>query len=262
MLPILFSFGPISIRSFYVFSLLAFFLAGFVFWRKGKEEYYDENVLFDGFILTMIFTLLSSRLGYILMHLPDLGSSVVSWFDLMSHPGLNGLFGGIGGTLFLYRYAIKQKWDAFEVLDFWATCLSICLGVIWLGLFFDGTGFGFATSLPWGVIFPEVFEKHHPVQIYASFFYFVLYFYLLKLEYQYRTFSWYINKRKNAQTGFIFSIFLISLGLIELALAFLTPSELIIQGINLDWAIAMLTSLFGVLILLSRAGYLPSLKKK
>lgn len=262
MLPIIFSLGPITIRSFHLFAVLAFFMAGFVFWKKGKEEYYDENDFFDAFILTIIFSVLVARLGFIFTHFQNLGFDILAWFDLIKNPGMNGLLGGIGGTLFLYKFSSKKKWDAYEVLDFWATCLSMGLAIVWLGLFFDGSGYGFATTLPWGVIFPGVFEKHHPVQIYASFLYFVLFIYISKLEYRYRTFSWYVAKKKNAQTGFIFSVFLIGLGLVEVILSFLTPAQVMINNFNFDWLIALSTSVIGVVTLLYRAGYISFARKK
>jgi len=257
MLPTLISWGPLVVRTLNIFAIIAFFVSGFIFWKKGREEHYEEDELFDGFILALLVALIFARLGFILTHFASFSINILAWLDLVGHPGLNGIFGGVSGTIFIYRFAQKKKWDAFEILDFWVTSLAICLAIVSVGLFFDGSGYGYATNLPWGFIFPGVFEKHHPVQLYSAFLYLGLFIYLIKLEYKYRTFVWYKAKRKSAQTGFLFGFFLIAMGLFELILSFVTPSQLKFYNFDLDglWAVGI--SLLGLFILLLRAGRIP-----
>ena len=257
MLPTLISWGPLVVKTINLFAILAFLVSGFIFWKKGREEHYEEDELFDGFILALIVALLFSRIGFIITHFANFSFNPLNWLDLMGHPGLSGLFGGIGGTIFIYRFAQQKKWDAFEILDFWVTSLAISLSIISVGLFFDGSGYGYATNLPWGFIFPGVFEKHHPVQLYAAFLYFLLFIYLIKLEYKYRTFVWYKAKRKSAQTGFLFGFFLMGMGIFELLLSLVTPSQLKFYVVDLDILIAILVSLIGLFVLLIRAGRIP-----
>lgn len=254
MLPVLFTIGSISIRTLNVFSVLAFLAAGFILWKKGREEHYEENTLFDGFLLSFLIGGLVARFGFIVLNFHQFGFDILKWFDMVSANGLNGLFGFAGGTYYMYKYAVRQKWDAFEVLDFWVTALSLAFVLLSLGSFFDGSGFGNATTLPWGVVFPGVFEKYHPVQLYSAVIYFGLFQYLSRIEYRYRTFLWYKSKRKSAQTGFLFCNFLLVYGLARVVLSFLMPAQFVFFNISFDWLIGLIISIFGLVLLYDRSG--------
>jgi prolipoprotein diacylglyceryltransferase len=112
------------------------------------------------------------------------------------------------------------------------------------------------------VVFPDVFEKHHPVQLYATMLYAGLFAYLAWLEFHYRTFEWYKSRRKSAQTGFLLSVFLIAHGLISGGLNLVMPPQVSIQGLRLDYLLAVVSVLLGVVILLVRSGRLHDLVKR
>ena len=261
MVKTLISFGPLSIQSMSLFMVLAFLFSGFVFWRKAKEEHYDETEVFDGFLLAWIIGFIWARIGFIIFNFYEFGFHIFKWIDLVTNPGLNALFGIVGSTVYLYRFAQRKKWDVFEILDFWSMAVTLGLVLIWFGLFLDGSRFGLATSLPWGVVFPGVFEKHHPVQLYASFLYAGLFAYLAWLEFHYRTFEWYKSRRKSAQTGFLLSVFLIAHGLISLGLNLVMPAQIVFQGLRLDHLLSLVGILLGVGILLVRSGRIQDFKR-
>ncbi len=261
MLPILFQIGPFSFRTFNIFIAMAFLAAGLVFWRKGREEHYDESIFFDGFLIAVITGFIMARLGFVFIRIDQFGLDLLKWFDVFSYPGLSGLFGAVGSTAALYRFARKQKWDTFEVLDFWVLSLSLALSFLWVGALFDGVGFGNPTGLPWGVIFPGVLEKHHPTQIYAALLYVVLFFSLSRLEYTYRLFEWYKAKRKSAQSGFLFCVFLIAHGFINLMLSLIMPATWEVAGIDIADVIHVLIVVFGIVMLFIRSGRAPFFRK-
>lgn len=210
--------------------------------------------MFDGFLISTFIGLFASRIGYVIFQFPLFGWDVWKWFNVYQHPGFNLLFGGFVAALYMYRFAQKQKWDVFEVVDFWSLSFSFGLGVVWLGMFFDGTSFGNPTSMPWGIIFPGVVERHHPVQLYFAVMYFLLFWYLSWADYHYRTFSWYRAGKNTAQTGFMTSVFLITTSVFSLLMILLRPPQLVLFGWPLDAVIYLALSIGGGYLLFNRSG--------
>ncbi len=254
MYPTLVTLGPVAINTGSVFALLAFLTTAFVYWRKTKEEHYHQEQAFDAFLLATVVGLVVGRIGFMLLNFNELGKNIFNWFNVVSHPGSFELFSLLGASLYLYRYAGKQKWDQFEVLDFWFLAVSAGMVLKQLGGFFAGVGFGLETSLPWGVVFPGVLVKHHPVQLYSALFFLGLYIYLFWAEYNYRTFLWYRSGKKTAQTGFLTSIFLIAAGLFMFTTSFITPIQLEFSGLGIDYFVYMGLALWGGGMLYLKSG--------
>ncbi|MFZ5376765.1 MAG: prolipoprotein diacylglyceryl transferase [Patescibacteria group bacterium] len=263
MWPVLFKLGFFELRTYSLFASMAFLFSGFVFWRKGREEHYSELQLFDGFLLSSVFGLLIGRLGFIWLNFERFGWDLLKWIDLIGNPGSHLLLAMLGSFLYLARFAINKKWDVFEILDFWSLSYALNLLFQYLGYFFDGGIFGTETKLPWGIVFPGVFEKHHPVQLYFASFYFVLTLFLSRVEYRYRTFDWYRAGKRSAQTGFLLSSFLIAVGFFSFLMSFIKLPELIWMDVPLDSWIYLVIFLFGLLMMWKRSGrnFLPSRKK-
>lgn len=254
MFPVLFSIGTFQFKTMSLFVLLAFFLASFIFWRKGREEHYAEADIFDGFLISTLLGAVVARAVFILFNFNIFGFHIVSWFSLGAYPGTNLIAGLAAAAFYMYAYATKNKWDQFEVLDFWVTSAALGLSVYYFGTFFDGSGYGFATNLPWGIVFTQLIDPHHPVQLYFALFYTGLYFYLSKVEYSYRTFTWYRHGKKTAQTGFLTSAFLIIVSVVTFVMAFLKPATLEFMGINFDMVISGLLAVIGTSLLFNRSG--------
>ncbi|HEX7018358.1 MAG TPA: prolipoprotein diacylglyceryl transferase family protein [Patescibacteria group bacterium] len=253
MFPILLEIGPVVIRTLNVLMVIAFVATAFIFWRKTREEHYEEVMVFDGFLLSILFGLILSRIMFIVMRWQEFGSQIWHWFDLFGHPGFSLYALAAGATFYLYRYSVKKKWDAFEILDFWCMALSLGLSIIWLGFFFEGTAFGRPTSLPWGVTFPGVLEKHHPAQLYLAIFYFAMYLYLSWVEYRYRTFNWYRRGKNTAYTGFLISVFLLFSGLFSLALSWIMLPSMVWFGVNGEMILSLVATMAGGILLYSRS---------
>jgi phosphatidylglycerol---prolipoprotein diacylglyceryl transferase len=262
MYPTLINLGSVAISTSSFFTLLAFLTTAFVYWRKTREEHYHQDQAFDAFLLASVVGLLAGRFGFILFNFGELGKNLWNWFDVINHPGSLDLFSLLGASLYLYRYAGKQKWDQFEVLDFWFLAISAGMVLKQLGSFFAGTGFGYETQLPWGIIFPGVFAKYHPTQIYAALFFLGLYTYLSWAEYHYRNFSWYRAGKKTAQTGFLTCIFLIAMGLFMLLMQLVKPAQLEIGQLRLDYVVYGVMTLFGGVMMYIKSGRLITLRGK
>jgi phosphatidylglycerol---prolipoprotein diacylglyceryl transferase len=254
MFPILFSIGPVVIRTMSLFLFLGFFISSFIFWRKGREEHYETLELFDGFVLSSFFGLIAARVFHILLNINNFGFDIFKWFNMYKNPGFNLMIGLIVASFYLYRFALIKKWDLFEVLDFWVTSISLGLAINFLGLFFEGVGYGYPTNMPWGIIFPQLIDPHHPVQLYTAIFYLLLYFYLSRVEYSYRTFAWYRHGKKTAQTGFLTSTFLILIAIFNLFVSFLRPVSISFYGFNLDLLLSISIFIVGLSLLYYRSG--------
>ena len=262
MHPTLISLGPVAISSNSIFVFLAFLTTAFVYWRKTREEHYDQDQAFDAFLLASIVGLLTGRVGFVLLNFGELGMNFWNWFNVINHPGSLELFGLFGASLYLYRYAGKQKWDQFEVLDFWFLAISAGMVLRQLGNFFAGTGFGYETQLPWGMVFPGVFVRHHPAQLYTALFFLGLYIYLYWAEFHYRTFLWYRAGKKTAQTGFLTCVFLTATGLFMLLMRLVRPAQLEINQAELDYFIYGAMTLIGAAMMYLKSGRLITFRSK
>lgn len=254
MFPVLLQLGPVAVRTLSVFFILAFFTTAFLFWRKVREEHYPEDQVFDGFLLSALVGFIIGRLGYIVSQFDVFGIDIIKWLDIAGYPGINGAISVVAAVLFLYRYAQKKKWDVFELLDFWVLALSGGLAIVYVGLFFDGTGFGTATQLPWGVVFPGLQEPHHPIQLYYAVFFLLLSWYLAMVEYSYRSFEWYRSGKKTANSGFLVSVFFVVSALFYFLMSWVKMPIFTFFALNIDRLLALVVFVLGILLLFFRSG--------
>lgn len=253
MFETIFSIGSFQLRTLSIFQIVAFLSAALIIWRRSKEENYSEPMVFDGYLLSFLVGWFLGRLGHILVAWDRFGWDVLKWLNVVQYPGIQLLVGLVGATIYFFVFAKKQKWDAYEVLDWWAQALT--LGLIWInvGYFFAGVRFGHVTNLPWGVMFSGVFEKRHPIQLYYLLFHIVMHKVLNWLEYHYRTFEWYRSGKKTAQTGFVFASFMISYSLFSLFISLMQSPIFMIGEFVLDGFIYLLLLGLGLYILLLRS---------
>jgi len=249
-----FAFGP--------FLVIGFLVSLFVIWKRGREEYYDQDQLIDLVIRAGLWGVVAARLGFIVSHFSQFGFDVLKWFSLFQYPGYIGVIAVIVGLLYVLFSAKRLHWDEYEVADFSSTGLSLAMVFFYLGMFFNGSGFGFPTNLPVGIMFPGVFDKRHPTQLYAVVLYLILFFILWKLESVYRTFLWYRSNRRTAQSGFILAVFCIGYGTIGVLLSFFQPSFFSIGAVSSEAVIRAALMLFGFALLFKRSGRAITFFKK
>lgn len=254
MIPVLTLLNNVRVYTFGLFLVLAFLFGLFVFWKKGREEHYNEGLLLDAALTACFWGFVGARFGFIALHIGTFGPNLIKWFSLFEYPGFFGLTGTIAGFVTLVSFAKKQKWDIYQVLDFGVLGLSLALAFLSVGMLLNGSGFGNPTRLPIGIQFPGVFDRRQPIQIYSGVLFSVVFFLLLKLESQYRMFLWYRTSRRSAQAGFLLSCFTMFYGLIQFILDFLRPSQIIVFHISLDPVVHFLIILFGAGMLYVRSG--------
>ena len=213
MLPVLFSAGPVTFYTFGFFLAVGFFLAAFIVWRRLKDLGFKEEKIIDGIIVSTAAGLLVSRL---------VGTSFGHWFLVGQSSGFSFLGGLAGVILGLFWFCRRQKWDFWRVADEAAFGILPFFFLAQLGAFFDGTGQGRPTNMPWGIFFPGSLVRRHPISLLMAIFLFLIWVFLLKIERQWRTWSWY----KSQAPGFIFLAFLGLVFLANFLLAFLKENSL------------------------------------
>lgn len=101
------------------FFILGFFSGLFVFWKKGREEKIDENLLFDVSSLMILAGLFGGRLQHVLLHWSDFGLNPLKFVYLFKFPGfgleLAALF-GFFTLIFLSRHLGLDFWQAADLV--------------------------------------------------------------------------------------------------------------------------------------------------
>lgn len=163
MLPVLFTIFGQPISSFGFFLSLAFIVAGFIIWRIINVYEIDEEKAIDLVLLTILISLVSARLYYVLFHL--------SQFDqlqkvlLINHyPGLSFWGGIIGGGIGLYFLSKRFKVQFWQISDYATVGLFSGLVVGNLGCFLGSCAYGLESRL-FGVIQIGIIGKRFPIQI-------------------------------------------------------------------------------------------------
>lgn len=222
--------------------VLALLCAGFVFWKRGKEEHFAEDQLFDGFLLSVLGGLVIARCMYVILHFDTFGWTLVTWLNIFSHGGLSLSFGFIAAMFLLIRFSKKQNWEYFGILDMWVPGVVLAAGVVQFGIFLQ--------------------FQLHPAILIAGVLLLAMSRYLYWLEYRYRTFAWYKSGQDVAKSGFITAVGLIFLGLIFLTDSFFPLGKSVALAEFVDRVLCLLGIVFGFGLLLNRSGVLAKNKKR
>jgi phosphatidylglycerol:prolipoprotein diacylglycerol transferase len=168
--PIALQLGPIAIRWYGLMYLIAFALV----WLLGRWRIAKGNALLttrdldDLLFYGILGVVLGGRLGYVLFYKPGY---------YLSHPvemlyvwqGGMAFHGGlIGVLLVLWLFARSRGLKFLEVGDFIAPLIPLGLAAGRMGNFINGELWGRATTLPWGMVFPQAGDTvvRHPSQLY------------------------------------------------------------------------------------------------
>ncbi|MFT0545849.1 prolipoprotein diacylglyceryl transferase [Allopusillimonas ginsengisoli] len=168
--PIALQLGPIAIHWYGLMYLVGFALVWLLGrWRinQGKTDLTLrdlEDIIFYGVLGVVI----GGRLGYVLFYKPG---------DYLAHPleilylwqgGMSFHGGLIGVLVVLFLFARKRKKTFLEIGDFIAPLIPLGLAAGRMGNFINGELWGRATTVPWGMVFPQTGDgiPRHPSQLY------------------------------------------------------------------------------------------------
>jgi phosphatidylglycerol---prolipoprotein diacylglyceryl transferase len=162
----------------------------------GKDQKGKAILITDRITLYMILgTVIGARLGHFLFYehpadyLKDPFEIFRIWKGgLASHGAALGII--IALVLFSYRIrSIAPSLDWVRLLDFVCVPAALAGGCIRIGNFINQEILGTPANLPWAVVFGHPADRslpipRHPVQIYESLFYFLVFFILWRLSYK------------------------------------------------------------------------------
>lgn len=168
--PVLFSFGPLSIRWYGLFFASAFICGmtwmQYVFTQEGKDAEALEPLLYR----IMAGVIIGARLGHCLFYDPVFYLSNPLEFLKIWEGGLGSHGGILGLFLALYLHSRKNRETPFSWLSD-HLMVAGCMGAacIRLGNFFNSELVGIPIASGWGVVFTRVdLLPRHPVQLYES----------------------------------------------------------------------------------------------
>lgn len=234
---------------------LGFVIGSFLVWKKGEEEGYDEDNLMDGNFLVIICSLIGARLWYVFWSFSDFEKNLFKAFAIIKIPGFSWFGAFLAGVTALAIYCHRKKWDFFKTADLFV--FGLCTGQLFglVGHFFDGSFYGKATSLPWGIKFPGFDQTRHPSQLYLFLLIFLILRLLFVFDKNYRTYDWYKNKRGEASPGFLFLAYLMLFSIASLIVDFFRERDLVFWQISFDQFFWLLTFLGAAGFLYLRSGF-------
>lgn len=154
-------------------------------WRRngGSEKSYERFIVIE---FVAIFT--GARLCHCLCYEPDYFLNNITemllpvavdadgGWQFTGYRGLASHGGAVGAMLGVLVYGSIFRQKVSMILDWTAIATPLLGGFIRIGNFMNGEIVGLPTSLPWGVVFPDVdLLPRHPAQIYEALFYFALF---------------------------------------------------------------------------------------
>lgn len=170
MYPILFTLPGTGydVSSFGVMMMLGFFVAYHLSVREMPHRGVDPELGLALLTMIMVAGLLGSKLYYTIDLWLREGQPIAH--SLFRNDGITwygGLFGGvIAATLASRFYGFRLR----ALLDASAVAVAVGQALGRVGCFLAGDDYGVATSLPWGVAFPQgappTLEPVHPTQLY------------------------------------------------------------------------------------------------
>ncbi len=197
--PILIALGSLKIRWYGLMFATAFMSSyatmHWIYSREDKDVEQLDRLLW----YLAIGTIVGARLAHCLFYDPAYYFShpwkiLAIWEGGLASHGAN-----IGILLGLYFYQRKTTDTYLWLVDRVAVACALGASFIRIGNFFNSEILGVPTDVPWAVIFARVdYIPRHPVQLYESFCYLLIYFLLLVV---------YKKTAGKVRDGLLFGIF-------------------------------------------------------
>lgn len=170
--PVIFSFGPFSIRWYGVAYVLGFLCAALVIWRVSKRwrVRVDSDSLLTIMFCVIIGVIVGARMGYVLFY--GDGQYLENPLEILAfNKGGMSFHGGLVGALLAGIVAAKLVRIPYLTLADLG-CIGAPIGLFFgrCANFINGELWGAPTDAPWGVIFggSAGLVSRHPSQLYEA----------------------------------------------------------------------------------------------
>ncbi|MEC8238967.1 MAG: prolipoprotein diacylglyceryl transferase [Bacteroidota bacterium] len=226
----IFKIGSFGLHYYSLMFVIAFAVGFYMMKKFYRHEKVSEEYLEPLFIFTIVGTLLGARLGEVFFYnwdyyqnnLVEILLPIKVTPDGLEFTGFRGLAShgaaiGIITSLYLYQRKYSYR-PLLWVLD--RLCITVAFAGIFIriGNFFNSEIVGIYSNSDFGVVFlnrGEVLPRH-PVQLYESFGYLVVFLILRHL---------YWNTNRKDQTGFLFGAFFVLLFGVRFIAEFVKESQ-------------------------------------
>jgi len=226
----IFKIGSFGLHYYSLMFVIAFAVGFYMMKKFYRHEKVSEEYLEPLFIFTIVGTLLGARLGEVFFYnwdyyqnnLAEILLPIKVTPDGLEFTGFRGLAShgaaiGIITSLYLYQRKYSYR-PLLWVLD--RLCITVAFAGIFIriGNFFNSEIVGLYSNSDFGVVFlnrGEVLPRH-PVQLYESFGYLVVFLILRHL---------YWNTNRKDQTGFLFGAFFVLLFGVRFIAEFVKESQ-------------------------------------
>lgn len=170
--PVIFSFGPFSIRWYGVAYVLGFLCAALVIWRVSKrwQVRVDSDSLLTIMFCVIVGVIVGARMGYVLFY--GDGQYLENPLEILAfNKGGMSFHGGLVGALLAGIVAAKLVRIPYLTLADLG-CIGAPIGLFFgrCANFINGELWGAPTDAPWGVIFggSAGLMPRHPSQLYEA----------------------------------------------------------------------------------------------
>lgn len=166
--PVLFQFGPLTIRWYGVMMAVTILTGAAMALRFGPRLGVPAEEIDRLALPFVLLAFAGARLGYVISH-PGEFASIVEIVRI-DHGGLTSHGAIAGGFAALWSASRRRGLPLWSLAD--ATVWAVPLGNIFVrfGNFVNGELYGDVTALPWGVTFPGAAGPRHPLQFYEMLF--------------------------------------------------------------------------------------------
>lgn len=146
MNPVLFSIGPIEIRWYALFILIAISVGITIFMKEGKKFNISSDFLFNLAFWVIVFGILGARLYYVIFNWSDYSSDLLSILKIWN--GGLAIHGGlIAGFITMVVYCKKYKVQIFKITDMAVVPVILGQAIGRWGNFFNSEAHGAVTTL-------------------------------------------------------------------------------------------------------------------
>ncbi|MDX1667016.1 MAG: prolipoprotein diacylglyceryl transferase [Saprospiraceae bacterium] len=200
--PEIVSIGPLSLRWYGLLFATGFLIGLFMVQRMFKEENAPEEWLDKCFIYIVLGAVIGARLGHVFFYDWDYYSQNLGEIPMIWKGGLASHGGAIGIIIAMWIFSVRvTKKSMLWILDKVVVPTALAGCFIRLGNLMNSEILGKPADVAWAFVFERVDEvPRHPVQIYESITYLIIFFVLYRL---------YWRTTAKEKPGFLFGMFLI-----------------------------------------------------
>lgn len=240
MYPVLFRLGSFEITSFGAMVALGAALGILLLRRELVRSGVDGAKGVDAALVGVLGGLAGAKLLYVVEHWAEPFSDT-----LLSRGGMSWFGGLTGGILAGVVMVLRQRLPLMAVLSAAAPALTLGQAIGRIGCFLVGDDYGRATTLPWGVAFPEglppTLETVHPTQLYESVSLFVMTVVLVAL------------RRRGAANHVVFGWYLVAAGTLRFLIELVRVNEVVFLGLTTAQLFSAAIIAVGVWLLVRRS---------